>query len=240
MKLHTILILVAFLTAIALPSSVSSMAPLPKSELITNDIVLTPNDLETKTLPTNAKSTTSDKSKSLFSKKKRRRFLKNLIKRNFIIDDLANAHLIEGCEFIKFKDGGKIAIEIISMDDLSVTYQLCDKGEDSRKTVSLTEVAEIKAKNGDLIFKNTYGVKEGKILTFSIISLVSAILSLLFPLGLLLGPVSIVFGALALKEIKKNPEVAEGRGLALASMISGIVITALTVIIVGILIAAFW
>ena len=151
-----------------------------------------------------------------------------------------NVQMLEGCERITFKDGQILSVNIISMDDINISYTMCSKKDGEELNSSLSEISKIYAENGDLIYKNSGGVNEGRILTFSIISIVSAVLGLLWPLGLLFGPLAIIFGGLALREIKKNPEVAEGRKLAMGGLISGIVITALTILLLAILFLAFW
>ena len=44
----------------------------------------------------------------------------------------------------------------------------------------------------------------------------------LFLFGIILGPLGIIFSAIALKRIKRNPEKRKGRGLAIAGLILGI------------------
>jgi hypothetical protein len=63
----------------------------------------------------------------------------------------------------------------------------------------------------------------------AIASLVSGILAL-FILGVVFGPLAIIFGGVALSKIRKNPEV-KGRGLAVAGLVLGIVATILIIVI---------
>jgi len=76
----------------------------------------------------------------------------------------------------------------------------------------------------------------------SIAALVLGILSIILPyIGFIIGIIAIVFSAISLKEIKKNQE--QGRGMAIAGLVCGIVGTALYAIIILIVVIAaiaFW
>lgn len=74
----------------------------------------------------------------------------------------------------------------------------------------------------------------------SIAALVLGILSVMIPyLGFLIGIVAIVFASISLKEIKLRME--QGRGLAIAGLVCGIIGTAIyAIIILFILAAAFF
>jgi hypothetical protein len=49
--------------------------------------------------------------------------------------------------------------------------------------------------------------------------------------GTLFGISGIVFGAISLGKIKKNPDKYKGKGLATAGLVTGIIITALTLLL---------
>lgn len=74
----------------------------------------------------------------------------------------------------------------------------------------------------------------------SIAALVLGILSVMIPyLGFLIGIVAIVFASISLKEIKLRME--QGRGLAIAGLVCGIIGTAIyAIIILFVLAAAFF
>jgi len=74
----------------------------------------------------------------------------------------------------------------------------------------------------------------------SIAALVLGILSVMIPyLGFLIGIVAIVFASISLKEIKLRME--QGRGLAIAGLVCGIIGTAIyAIIILLLLVAAFF
>ncbi|UPK45007.1 DUF4190 domain-containing protein [Paenibacillus pabuli] len=74
----------------------------------------------------------------------------------------------------------------------------------------------------------------------SIAALVLGILSVMIPyLGFLIGIIAIVFASISLKEIKLRME--QGRGLAIAGLVCGIIGTAIyAIIILFVLAAAFF
>ncbi|CAH1219076.1 hypothetical protein PAECIP111890_04845 [Paenibacillus sp. JJ-223] len=73
----------------------------------------------------------------------------------------------------------------------------------------------------------------------SIAALVLGILSIMIPyLGFLIGIVAIIFAALALKELKVRME--QGKGLAIAGLVCGIIGTAIYAIIMLILLIVFF
>ena len=175
-------------------------------------------------------------------KQKKNQLIQKFLIKKFISEELANIHLIEGCEKITFSNREVYEVEIISMDDLKLVYKLCRGDDGEEKVVSLTEIASIYSSEGDLIYKSSSSNQDdSKILTLSILSLVSAILALIFPLGILLGPLAIVLGAIALKKIKrrKNGDKSN-RGLALGGLISGIVISFLTLVLTVLLLTFWW
>nr|WP_233162656.1 MULTISPECIES: DUF4190 domain-containing protein [unclassified Cohnella] len=72
----------------------------------------------------------------------------------------------------------------------------------------------------------------------SIVALVLGILAVSLPyIGFLIGIVAIVFASLSLKEIKRNGE--QGRGMAIAGLVCGIVGTAIYAILLLIVLIAF-
>lgn len=72
----------------------------------------------------------------------------------------------------------------------------------------------------------------------SIAALVLGILAVVIPyIGLIIGIIAIIFANISLKEIKKTGD--QGRGMAIAGLVCGIVGTAIYAIILLILIIAF-
>ncbi|WP_239618107.1 DUF4190 domain-containing protein [Cohnella mopanensis] len=71
----------------------------------------------------------------------------------------------------------------------------------------------------------------------SIAALVLGILSIVLPyVGFLIGIVAIIFASISFKEIKRNQE--QGRGMAIAGLVCGIVGTAIYAIIILIVVIA--
>lgn len=65
----------------------------------------------------------------------------------------------------------------------------------------------------------------------AIASLVCGILAF-FVLAVVLGPLAVIFGGIALSKIRKNPEV-KGRGLAVAGLVLGIVATVVIIVVLA-------
>ena len=62
----------------------------------------------------------------------------------------------------------------------------------------------------------------------AITSMVLAIIGVVF-IGIILGPLAIILGSIAIYKIDKNPQYLGGRSMALAGIICGIVATVLNV-----------
>ncbi len=60
---------------------------------------------------------------------------------------------------------------------------------------------------------------------FAITSLVCSLVGVLACMGIILGPLAIIFGGLALRNANRQPQVYGGKGLATAGLIVGIVVT---------------
>ncbi len=78
--------------------------------------------------------------------------------------------------------------------------------------------------------------------SFAIISLIAGIVSLFFSFYFIIAIVAIIFGVLALSQIKKNP-AQKGKGLAIAGIIlgaGGVIITIIGIIVLGSLLSAFF
>lgn len=175
-------------------------------------------------------------------KQKKKQLVQNILIKEFISEDLTKIHQMEGCEKVTFNNREVYEVDIISMDDLKLVYKLCRENDGEEKVISLSEVTSIYSSEGDLIYKSGSSSKdESKILTLSILSLVSALIALLFPIGLLFGPLAIVMGAIALRKIKRRANGDKSnRGLALGGLISGIVISFLTLVILVLLLSIGW
>ena len=65
----------------------------------------------------------------------------------------------------------------------------------------------------------------------AVASLVCGIIGLLF-LGVFIGPLAIIFGAVAMNRINEKPLELEGRGIAKAGIICGIVAIVVSIIVI--------
>lgn len=147
-----------------------------------------------------------------------------------------------GCAKIVKKNGDIIEADIISITPTEVKYKRCGKPGDPEFVLSKKEVLSIMASDGEVLFRNTSsssgqveGAKNDPLAVASLVVGVSGlVIGLLLSgiIGVLAGIVGIVFGFIALKRIKDNPDEYKGKGMALAGLISGIVITALLAILI--------
>lgn len=67
--------------------------------------------------------------------------------------------------------------------------------------------------------------------------MVLGIVSLIF-FGIVLGPLAIIFGTIALNRIKENPHRLEGREMATAGIICGSIATAIYIVVLVFFITA--
>lgn len=102
-------------------------------------------------------------------------------------------------------------------------------------TKTLTDPSKVdqvkRASYKPLLLKKRLGDTPQQTSGMAIASLVCGILAF-FVLGVVLGPLAIIFGGVALSKIRKNPEV-KGRGLAVAGLVLGIVATVLIIVILA-------
>lgn len=70
---------------------------------------------------------------------------------------------------------------------------------------------------------------------FGIASFVLAVVSL-FVLGFVFGPTAIVFGAIGMSQVRRNPEKYRGNGLAVAGFVIGIISVALLIVLLLVLV----
>ncbi len=68
----------------------------------------------------------------------------------------------------------------------------------------------------------------------AIASLICGIVGLFF-LGILLGPLAIIFGAISLNKMAKNPGMYSGKGMAIAGLVIGVVATLLSIILIALI-----
>jgi hypothetical protein len=138
------------------------------------------------------------------------------------------------CDTIVLKYGISIIGKVEEIGQTEIKYKKCNNLSGPIIAISKSDVSAILYSNGSHdIFTSQNpvqpinstspdngGVKQTE--GFAIGGFVSGLAGL-FVLPLLFGTVAIVFGAISLSRIKKNPSKYKGKGLAIASIIVGIV-----------------
>jgi hypothetical protein len=147
----------------------------------------------------------------------------------------------EDCAEIIKRNGDIIEAVIIEVGVNEIKYKKCSNPDGPTYSILRSDVFMIKNKNGDNdVFndkKSSTDSDELKVEAFSIVSLVTGISGLVFGLlfsvgvGIFLGILGIIFGAISLKKVKANPEkyTKNSYKMAKAGVITGIIITALSI-----------
>jgi hypothetical protein len=158
----------------------------------------------------------------------------------------------DDCAEIIKRDGDIIEAKIIEVGVTEIKYKKCSNLQGPTYNILKSDVFMIKHKNGDKdVFSdesnssnNSKGSGSQKVEPFSIVSLITGITGLVLGwlismgAGVFLGILGIVFGAISLKKIKRDPsKYSENSAkLAKAGLITGIVIAALSAAILILLI----
>ena len=143
----------------------------------------------------------------------------------------------DSCDLIILRNGDEVSAKVLEISPIEIKYKKCTMPDGPLYVVKKSDVFMIKYQNGTKeVFKseepsavksskepeaNSYN-KPKKINPWAIASIISAILGI-YPLSGLGSILAIIFGNLALKQIKANPEKFEGETLANVGKIMGIV-----------------
>lgn len=134
------------------------------------------------------------------------------------------------CDTIVMRNGDILQGKVVEIGEREIRYKNCDNIQGPVLVVSLSDVFMIKYPNGTRDYFTTEKSQasprgstlprktHGMALSGFIGSLVG-----LFILGIPLGIMAVVFGAVSIGSIDKHPERYKGRGLAIASIIIGAV-----------------
>lgn len=140
------------------------------------------------------------------------------------------------CDIIILENGTEIKAEIKEIGTEGITYTKC--GDDSKTllSVKIDDVSEVKIhtnsiKSDSRVYPKNYASAKNEPL--GIAGLVCSVIPFIFPLG---GLLAIIFGAISLNRINREPNKFKGKGFALASLIIGIVEILLIAAIIIILI----
>ncbi len=155
------------------------------------------------------------------------------------------------CDQIVLRNGDVIEAKVKEVGVSEVKYKKCDRPDGPDYTISKRDILSIKYSNGEVErfsattapssapsssnARTTYNASSRpdgpRTDPFAIVSLATGAVALFAGgVGLLIVAAAIVFGALSLTRIKRQPERFKGRGLALAGLIAGVVVGGLIVL----------
>jgi len=139
------------------------------------------------------------------------------------------------CDTIMLKSGSNLIGKVEEIGQTEIKYRKCNNLSGPIISIAKSNVSAIIFSNGSHeIFTednpaiksnnstNTVNIDERLVEGFGIAGLAAGVVGL-FIAGIPLGAVAIVFGAISLSRIKKNPNKYKGKGLAIASLIIGLV-----------------
>ena len=155
---------------------------------------------------------------------------------------------LEECDEIILKKGDIISAKVLEVGVNELKYKKCNNLLGPTYSILKSEVFMIRYTNGNKDFFNkkssvnsnnsvSNNASDRQTEPFSIVSISSGVFGLFIGLvlsalaGTLFGISGIVFGAISLGKIKKNPDKYKGKGLATAGLVTGIIITALTLLL---------
>jgi hypothetical protein len=145
---------------------------------------------------------------------------------------------IEGCDVIALKNGEEINAKILEIGQTEIKYKRCDFLDGPTYIIPKSNATKIKFSNGTTEVINSITAKaeesdyyspapkpeikaysgETIINRYALASMILAVLSIfLFPLV----PLPIIFGIIALKQIKRTPEAYTGKGMAIFGIVLG-------------------
>ncbi len=150
------------------------------------------------------------------------------------------------CDQIVLRNGDVVEAKVKEVGVNEIRYKKCDRQDGPDYTISKRDVLSVKYSNGEVERFNTVGTPPSngssagtrqsydsptnpqndgpRTDPFAIVALAAGGLAVLTGFGaFLLGAAAIVFGALSLSRIRKEPGRFKGKGLALAGMVAGIV-----------------
>jgi hypothetical protein len=156
------------------------------------------------------------------------------------------------CDQIVLRNGDVIEAKVKEVGVNEIKYKKCDRADGPDYTVSKRDVLSIKYSNGEVERFSTSATPSNntsssnrsaydsptnpandgpKTDPFAIVAISAGALAVLTGYGaFLLGAVGIVFGALSLTRIRKEPGRFKGKGLAIGGMVAGLVSAAIVLL----------
>jgi hypothetical protein len=157
--------------------------------------------------------------------------------------------LLAECDDLIFKDGTEMKVRVIEINPYEVKYRKCDFPEGPVYSSKRSDLFMIRYANGtkEVFSSAPPGAPEqypSKILPptqhpFAVAALVSGLVGI-WPLTGLGSILAIVFGSIALREIRANPRLYKGEAMAHAGRVLGIVVLALLLMIVLFLLGIYY
>lgn len=150
------------------------------------------------------------------------------------------------CDQIVLRNGDVVDAKVKEVGVSEIRYKKCDRQDGPDYTISKRDVLSIKYSNGEVERFNTSSTQSNNSSSsgnrqsydsptnrqndgprtdpFAIVALATGALAILTSYGaFLLFAAAIVFGALSLSRIRKEPGRFKGKGLAIAGMVAGLV-----------------
>ena len=141
-----------------------------------------------------------------------------------------------GCDIIVLKSGSILIGKVEEIGQNEIKYRKCNNLNGPIISISKSDVSVIIYTNGTHeIFTSTNATVSGynnatttdnnttiKTEGLGVTGFVSSLVGL-FVAGIPLGLIGVIFGSISLSKIKKNPNKFKGKGLAIASIIIGII-----------------
>lgn len=155
----------------------------------------------------------------------------------------------DSCDIIFLRNGDEVSAKVLEISPIEVKYKKCNLPDGPLYIVKKSDVFMVKYLNGTKeVFKtevapvNSSPEENGykgpkKTNPWAIASLIFGILGI-YPLVGIGSVLAIIFGSLALNQIKERPNKFEGEALAKAGKILGIVVLSILTLILIILIIA--
>jgi hypothetical protein len=149
--------------------------------------------------------------------------------------------LLAECDDLIFKDGTEMKVRVIEINPYEVKYRKCDFPEGPVYSSKRADLFMIRYANGTKeVFSSAPPGAPAQYPTrilppethpYAIAALVCGLVGI-WPLTGLASIAAIVFGSIALREIRANPRLYKGEGMAHAGRVLGIVVLALVLVFV--------
>ncbi len=178
---------------------------------------------------------TIEKDLSVTDKKIELRNLNGHLNKVNIADNKYQKFKDDPCDNIILKNGEEISGKILEIGITEIKYKKCENINGPTYTIKKSDVLMIRYSNGTKeifttesskeVFNTESSITNNTRASTEVLGILGFILSLigLLIFGIPLGILAIVFGAISLTKIKKNPKRFKGKGFAIAGIIIGVI-----------------